>query len=94
MNLVCSVTCMSAYTLITVSHAPIPNTELEHNRDGDQPADHTGLNCGKPRGMGQKIDLIRSICTQRIWIKGPVISISVADIRDLFGRQSRHYLLP
>ena len=67
---------------------------LEHNRDGDQPADHMGLNCGKPGGMGQKIDPIHSIHTQRIRIKGPVISISVADIHDPFGGQSRHHLLP
>jgi hypothetical protein len=57
-------------------------SQVEHNRDGDQPADHMGLNCGKPGGMGQKIDLIRFICTQRIWIKDPVISISMADIHN------------
>jgi len=67
---------------------------LEHKQDGDQPADHMGLNHGKPRGMGQKIDPIHSICTQRIRIKGSVISTSMADIRDPFGKQSRHHLLP
>jgi len=68
--------------------------KVEHNRDGDQPADHTGLNHGKPRGMGQKIDLIHSIHTQRIQIKSPVISISMADICDPFGGQLRYHLLP
>ena len=35
MNLLCSVTCMSAYTL-TVSHTPIPNTEY-HACNGPHP---------------------------------------------------------
>ena len=77
---------------VIMNNQPVPT--LEHNRDGDQPADHTGLNCGKPGGMGQKLDLIHSIHTQRIWIKGPVIFISVVDIRNLFGGQLQHYLLP
>ena len=53
-------------TLYQPSLAP---NMIEHNRDADQPADHMGLNRGKPEGTGQKFDPIHSIRTWGIRIK-------------------------
>jgi hypothetical protein len=52
-----------------LSQAARVRHQVEHNRDADQPADHMGLNRGKPEGTGQKFDPIRSIRTWGIRIK-------------------------
>jgi hypothetical protein len=80
------------HTLLYLAHSHL--SSIEHNRDADQPADHMVLNCGKPKGTGQKFDPIHSIRTWGIQIKGIWICLSAVDIHDLFGEQYAMLLFP